>query len=121
MPLRFKVDEDLPVEVAGLLRAAGHDAKAIVEQGMSGTPDERLWEFVQREQRCFVTADKGFTNAQQHPSGSHLGIILLRLPRESRAGYVRLAEAILASTSLEVLAGSITVVTPEGIRVHRGG
>jgi predicted nuclease of predicted toxin-antitoxin system len=54
MPLRIKVDEDLPVEVAGLLRAAGHDTRTVVEQGMSGTPDEQLWEFVQREQRCVM-------------------------------------------------------------------
>jgi hypothetical protein len=30
--MRFKVDENLPAEVAQLLRAAGHDALTVVDQ-----------------------------------------------------------------------------------------
>jgi len=39
MPIGVKVDEDLPVEVVDLLRNAGHDARTVVEEGLTGTPD----------------------------------------------------------------------------------
>lgn len=67
-----------------------------------------------------VYPDKGFADARVHPPGSHAGIILFRLPRESRAGYVRLAEFVLSQVKLEDVAGAITVVSPEAIRILRG-
>ena len=120
MPMWIKVDEDLPVEVADLLRKAGHDAHSVAEQGLSGSPDKELWRVARRERRCLFTADKGFANARVFPPGQHAGIVLLRLPRESRAGYVRLTELLLSGLDLESAVGAITVVTPEAVRIHRG-
>ena len=37
--MRFKVDENLPVEVAELLRQGGHDAATVLEQHLSGSAD----------------------------------------------------------------------------------
>src|SRR4051812_23395328 len=84
MSLSVKVDEDLPAEIATLLSAAGHDAKSVYAQGHSGLPDDQLWRIVQQEQRMLFTADKGFANARDYPPGSHAGVVLFRLPRESR-------------------------------------
>ncbi len=47
MPIRVKVDEDLPAEVAEAFRAAGYDALTVVEQHLQGAPDERLWSVAQ--------------------------------------------------------------------------
>lgn len=119
MSIRIKVDEDLPVGVAERLSAAKHDAVTVVEETLTGTPDEELWNVVQREKRCLFTADKGFANAQLHPLGTHNGIVLLRLARESRSGYVRLIDTVLDRLDLESVSGAIVVVTPEVIRIHR--
>ena len=120
MPIGIKVDEDLPGEVADLLRGAGHDARTVVQEGLKGSSDDQLWSVVQREQRCLVTADKGFADARVFATGEHRGVILLRLPRESRAGYIRLTELLLANMDVEAAVGSIVVVTPDTIRIHRG-
>lgn len=64
MSIAIKVDEDLPVEVADILRRAGHDAQTVIQEGLTGTPDEKLWKVVQQERRCLFTADKGFSNAR---------------------------------------------------------
>jgi len=120
VPIRIKVDEDLPAEIADLLRVPGHDVQTVVQEGLTGTPDDRVWGVAQEEGRCLFTADKGFANAHIHPPGTHAGIVLLRLPRESRAGYVRLIERLLADLDFESAAGAIIVVTPEAIRIHRG-
>jgi len=39
---KFKVDEDLPVEVAILLQTAGYDATTVFAQRMHGWADDRL-------------------------------------------------------------------------------
>lgn len=119
MPVAVKVDEDLPIDIATLLCAAGHDAKTVYAQGHSGLLDEQLWPEIQREQRMLLTADKGFANAQVYPPSSHAGIVLFRLRRESRTGYIRLAEFFLARVKLESVAGAIVVVSPQLIRIRR--
>lgn len=40
--MKFKVDENLPVEAADLLREAGHEADTVLEEGLCGTEDEVL-------------------------------------------------------------------------------
>ena len=40
--MKFKIDENLPVEFAHELRSIGHDAKTVREQKMCGTADEDL-------------------------------------------------------------------------------
>lgn len=118
MTIRVKVDEDLPAEVASILRKTGHDATTVHEQGLGGTADSALWTHVQGERRCLVTADKGFADLTSFPLGSHHGIILLRLPRESRSGYLALARLLAASVDFDRIAGAIVIVRPEGIRIH---
>ena len=116
MPIRFKVDEDLPREVGEVLRAAGHDASTVVEQHLCGAPDPELWRRVQAEDRCLVTADKGFADVRKFPPGSHAGIILLRLRRETRAGYIDLVQLLLRRSKIDGFRGAIVTVSPEAIR-----
>jgi predicted nuclease of predicted toxin-antitoxin system len=119
MPVAVKVDEDLPNDIENVVRAAGHDTITVYAQGHTGMPDEQLWPIVQQEQRMLFTADKGFANARVYPPGTHAGVVLFRLPRESRAGYIRLAQFLLAQVQLEDLVGAIVVVSPDAIRVLR--
>jgi predicted nuclease of predicted toxin-antitoxin system len=119
MALKFKVDEDLPHEFGARLRSAGHDAMTVVEQSLSGSPDAKIWQIVQKEKRCLLTADKGFADVRMLSSGLHDGVILFRLPRESRLGYLRLLESLLTKPVLESIAGTIMTVSPDSIRVRR--
>jgi predicted nuclease of predicted toxin-antitoxin system len=92
---RIKVDEDLPGEIATLLRAGGHDALSVFEQHLTGTTDDKLWPLIQAESRILFTADKGFGDVRAHPPATHAGVVLFRLPRESRAAYIRLVEGFM--------------------------
>ena len=119
MAVAVKVDEDLPAGVASLVVASGYEAKTVYAQGHTGMPDDQLWPIVQQERRMLFTADKGFGNIRDYPPGSHAGVILFRLPRESRAGYLRLAEFLLEQVKLEGIVGAVVVVSPDAIRVRR--
>ncbi|HXO03389.1 MAG TPA: DUF5615 family PIN-like protein [Stellaceae bacterium] len=60
MPVRLKVDENLPSEIADLLNRDGHDAMTVVDQGWRGLSDGDLWRRIQAEGRWIVTEDKDF-------------------------------------------------------------
>lgn len=97
MGIAIKVDEDLPRSIAALLREAGHNACTVFDQHLSGTKDDDLWPRVQSERRLLITADKGFGDIRLYPPGSHAGVVLLRLPEESREGYRHLVRQLLAA------------------------
>ncbi len=40
--MRFKLDENLPMELAGLLRDAGHDVSTVLDQQLGGSSDEEV-------------------------------------------------------------------------------
>jgi predicted nuclease of predicted toxin-antitoxin system len=58
--MRFKIDENLPVEVAESLRQAGHDAATVLDQQYGGSADIHLAALCQRECRILVTLDMDF-------------------------------------------------------------
>lgn len=120
MSVRIKIDEDLPTDVAELIRQAGLDVQTVSDEGLGGAKDTDLWAAVQRERRCLITADKGFADIQVYPPGHHHGIILLRVPRESRAAYVAITKTLLDKLDLREAVGSIVVVAPTSIRIRRG-
>lgn len=60
--LRFKVDHNLPVEVARALRDAGHDADTAADEGLAAASDPDVAEACRRERRALVTADAGFAD-----------------------------------------------------------
>lgn len=75
--MRVKVDENLPIEVAELLRAAGHDAVTVYEQAMSGASDMSIADVCRREDRAVITMDTDFANIQSYPPEQHPGIVVL--------------------------------------------
>ena len=48
--MRIKLVENLPVSLASRLRARGHDADTVMDEGLAGRPDESVWEATQAEQ-----------------------------------------------------------------------
>jgi predicted nuclease of predicted toxin-antitoxin system len=40
--VRFKLDENLPVELLDDLRAAGHEADGLHDEGLIGAPDDAV-------------------------------------------------------------------------------
>lgn len=49
--MKFKTDENLPAEIADLLRKAKHDAATVFEQRLSGASDDRIADVCKREMR----------------------------------------------------------------------
>jgi len=117
--MRVKVDEDLPVAPVQMLKDRGYEAAGVAEQGMGGWKDAALWKAVRSEHQFLVTADKGFADIRFYPPGTHSGILLLRPDQDGIRPVLELLELVLGRYDLEALAGTVTVVSPQRIRIRR--
>ncbi len=116
--MHIKVDEDLPLTVARLLRDAGYDAETVREEGLGGYKDPDLWKIVQEEGRFLVTADKGFGDIRAFPPGTHAGVLLLRPDEDGIRPLIALMQQVLSAYDLRDVQGLLVVATPRGIRIR---
>jgi predicted nuclease of predicted toxin-antitoxin system len=49
--MRFKIDENLPVEIAEMLNNAGYDSKSVNDEGLQGVKDSFLIDICKKENR----------------------------------------------------------------------
>ena len=77
--MRFKLDENLPVEFASLFRRSGRDAVTVLDQGLGGARDPELASVCSEEGRVLVTFDTDFSDIRTYPPKASSGIIVLRL------------------------------------------
>jgi predicted nuclease of predicted toxin-antitoxin system len=78
--MKFKVDENLPVEAAEELRQAGYDAVSVIDQNLSGDTDLTISTVCQHEARALATLDVDFADIRAYPPGQFAGLVVLRLP-----------------------------------------
>jgi hypothetical protein len=65
--VKFKTDENLPLEAALTLREAGFAGETVWDEALSGAPDKTIAARIQEEGRIFVTLDLDFSNIQVYP------------------------------------------------------
>jgi predicted nuclease of predicted toxin-antitoxin system len=118
--VRFKIDENLPIEVAEILRAAGHDAATVNDEALSGAPDPDLAALLKRESRALVTLDLGFADIRSYPPGEYQGLVVLRLPRQDKTLVLLTCSRLVAALATQDLAGQLWIVEANRLRIRRG-
>jgi predicted nuclease of predicted toxin-antitoxin system len=118
--MKFKVDENLPVEVADLLRAAGHDADTVLDEGLGGAADPALATLVRREDRALLTLGVGFADIRSYPPEDYAGLVVLRLGRQDKEHVLRVCARLLQPLASQSLSRRLWIVEDDSIRV-RGG
>lgn len=116
--MKFKVDENLPVDAAQLLRQAGYDAATVSEQHLSGTADSTVASVCRREGRILVTLDLDFADIRTYPPAQYPGFIVLRLKQQDKPRVLevlgRLTEIFLA----EPLERHLWIVEERQVRIR---
>ncbi len=82
--MKFKIDENLPIEIAELLIKNGHDAKTVNDQQLKGTKDSALINLCKQENRAMVTLDTDFSDITAYPPEEYTGIIVLRVGSQTK-------------------------------------
>ncbi len=113
--MKLKLDENLgSIRVVSMLRLAGQDIATVREQNLSSTPDELLIDICRREDRCLVTLDRGFGNRLRYNPSDYSGIVLLRLPSQSKPQDLQLAvEILIRGLDAAEVAGKLGIVRGE--------
>ena len=117
--MRFKLDENLPVELAELFRDAGHDAVTVLDQGLMGARDSDLASVCMREGRAIVTFDTDFADIRTYPPGAYHGLVVFRLDSQARGHVLEIGTRLFEILSGASLAGQLRIVEEARIRVRQ--
>ena len=116
--MRFKVDENLPTEVAEMLRQAGHDAATMLGQGYGGSADEQVAILCQRESRVLVTLDMDFADIRNYPPAEFPGLIVLRLRQQDKPCVLDVLTRLVQVIRTEPLEGHLWIVEESRVRIR---
>jgi predicted nuclease of predicted toxin-antitoxin system len=116
--VRVKIDENLSWEVAEDLRAAGHDADTVHDEGLVGGVDPTVLARAKADHRVLVTLDKGIADVRAYPPDQYAGIVLLRPPSTGRLALRAFARSHLPGVLIGDLTGRLVVVTEGSIRIR---
>lgn len=116
--MRFKLDENTPLELGELLRVAGHDAKTVLDQGLGGFGDHDITTACRREGRAIITFDTGFADIRRYPPTAYPGIVVLRLNNQSREHALAVTGRLLRMFDGKSLDGQLWIVDETRVRVR---
>jgi predicted nuclease of predicted toxin-antitoxin system len=116
--MKFKVDENLPIEVAKMLQQAGHDAATVLEQHLGGSGDAQLAALCHRESRILVTLDLDFADIRNYPPAEFPGLIVLRLRQQDKPYVLDLFRRLMQVLHQEPIEGRLWIVEENRIRIR---
>jgi predicted nuclease of predicted toxin-antitoxin system len=116
--MKFKIDENLPIEAAELLQQNGHDAITVLEQNLGGEADSHIAQVCQTEERALITLDTDFSDIRTYPPRQFPGLIVLRLRWQDRLRVLEALQRVIQVFASEPLEGQLWIVEEERIRIR---
>ncbi len=117
--MRIKLDENMPTDLAELLRQMGHDAHTCHDENLCGEEVGSIARAAISESRILITFDLDFSDVRRFEPGKHPGIILQRLyDNQKIPSCISAVRRALAEVPEPIIAGGITIVEPARIRTR---
>jgi predicted nuclease of predicted toxin-antitoxin system len=116
--MKFKIDENLPDDLAQLIRDAGWDCSSIVEQQLGGADDPHVAAVCIAEDRILVTFDRGFLNIKTYPPARHPGVIVFRLKSQDKPHVLEVSSVLVAALRSRELRNELWIVHENRIRIR---
>ena len=116
--MKFKIDENLPVEVAELLRQVGYDAMTVLDQHLGGETDDNIGTICQQEGRIIMTLDLDFADIRTYPPKEFAGLIVLRLTRQDKWHVLEIVERLLSVLEKESPEKRLWIVDEQRVRIR---
>lgn len=116
--MRAKLDENLPIEAAELLRAAGWECGTVFDEGLAGADDPNVAAACRTEARVLFTLDLDFADIRAYPPSEYVGIVVLRPTEPSRRQVLHLVSRVLPVLSAEWVEHRLWIVEPARVRIR---
>jgi len=118
--LKLKLDENLSIRGAQLLREAGHEVATVSEQNLCGMGEETLLSACQSEERVLVTLDLEFGNPLRFKPSQYTGIIVLRLPsRSAMSDLLDAIKTLIGGLTKQKIHGELWIIQKGRIRIFQ--
>jgi predicted nuclease of predicted toxin-antitoxin system len=117
--MNIKLDENLPLALATLLKDLGHDVHTPRDEQLTGHTDIEIWEAAQKESRFLITQDLDFSDSRRFSPGSHHGILLIRLRSPNRRDLIGRIGQLFQKENVGEWMHCFVVATERKIRVLR--
>ncbi len=117
--MRFLADMGISPGVVDALRAAGHHAIHLWDQGLGRLTDEKILAKAHDEKYVLLTADLGFGKLMSESGQVLPSIVLFRLASMRPAKVNPRLAVVLSDCAEDLAAGAFVVVTESTIRVRR--
>ena len=114
----FKIDENLPVEVADLLAENGHDATTVLKQRLGGEKDPTIAAVCKNEKRTLLILDTDFADIQTYPPEEYYGLIVLRLKKQDKPHVLSIVARIVRLLPNGKIDRHLWIVEEERIRIR---
>jgi hypothetical protein len=118
--MKLKLDENVDLRVAQRLRLAGHDVATVPGQELCSAPDTQLIGVCQSEERCLVTADRGFSNRGRFNPANYSGIAIIRLPdRPSFSDWCEAIDTLILGLEQAAIEGKLWIIQSNRIQEYQ--
>jgi predicted nuclease of predicted toxin-antitoxin system len=119
--MRFLADMGVAIRVVDWLRAEGHDAVHLREQGLQRMPDKEIFQKAATEERIVLTFDLDFGEIVALSPKKPASVILFRLRNTHTPHVVDRLRVALAESKEALEAGAVIIVEearlrPDGFR-----
>ncbi len=117
--MRIKLDENLSRHLKPGIEQHRHNVATAAEEKLLGKSDVDVGACARREGRMVFTLDLDFADVRKFAPGDHPGVVLFRPRSMGPAAVNSFILKFVRETDLEELAGCVTVVDPQRVRVRR--
>ena len=117
--MKIKLDENIPVRLAGDLAILGHDVDTVASEGLKGKPDGDVWNSARRDERFLITQDLDFSDIRQFQPGTHPDLLLVRLREPGANALLGRIQAVVQAEGLDSFARCFVVLTDRKLRIRR--
>ena len=114
--MRLFLDQMFRVELAGQLRALGHDVVRAEEVGLSRADDDVILAQAIADHRILVTLDGHFGDWAVLPLSVHPGVIRVKVHPASTANAIQVLTPLLAGQEPAQFANHLVIASPTRVR-----
>ncbi len=116
--MKIKLDENMPARLAEVLKRLDHQVKTVPDEGLAGHNDEDIWTAAQSEGRFLITQDLDFSDIRQYRTGTHYGVLIVRLRSPGRLLLIEKVREIFETEDVDSWIGCFIVLTDRKLRIH---
>ena len=117
--MKFKLDENIPLQLKQIIKTAGYVACDVYQQDLSGKTDVLVLEKCRKEGYILITNDSDFENIYAYPSEKHVGIIVFKLKSQGAKSVIAAFKLLLEKVNVSEIKNVITLVGNDSIKIRR--